>query len=212
MCDKAASPSLNSVTELDASDGTWISTLSGGSYGFSEPYGIGFDGTDIWVANNGDGDSVTEFDASDSSWISTLQDCSAAAPAPDCGNYGLDAPAAVASDGTHIWVASILNGTVSEFDTSDGTLIRTLSGGDYGFNRPIGVIATATRIWVVNSGDTSVTELNASDGTLVRTLPGVSHGYSYHPQPIPVGIASDGGHHIWVVSSGTNSVTELTIG
>ena len=41
----------NSVTELDASDGSWVRTLSGGSYGFVDPYGIAFDGSHLWVAN-----------------------------------------------------------------------------------------------------------------------------------------------------------------
>jgi DNA-binding beta-propeller fold protein YncE len=47
-----------SVTELNASGGSWVRTVSGGSYGFSNPYAIAFDGTHLWVANNGN--SVTE--------------------------------------------------------------------------------------------------------------------------------------------------------
>jgi hypothetical protein len=47
------------VTELNASDGSWVKTLSGGFYGLSNPIGIAFDGTHLWVANNGD-TSVTE--------------------------------------------------------------------------------------------------------------------------------------------------------
>ena len=41
----------NSVTEINASDGSWVQTLSGGSYGFNGPYGVAFDGTHIWVTN-----------------------------------------------------------------------------------------------------------------------------------------------------------------
>ena len=47
-----------SVTEFNASDGSWVQTLSGGSYGFYSPYGIAFDGTHLWVTNTGS--SVTE--------------------------------------------------------------------------------------------------------------------------------------------------------
>jgi DNA-binding beta-propeller fold protein YncE len=49
----------NSVTELNAGDGSWVQTFSGGSYGLSGPEGVAFDGTHIWVANFGN-DSVTE--------------------------------------------------------------------------------------------------------------------------------------------------------
>ena len=55
-----------SVTELNASDGSWVQTLSGGSYGFYSPDAIAVDGTHVWVANdNGDANdsSVTEFPA-----------------------------------------------------------------------------------------------------------------------------------------------------
>jgi len=47
------------VTELKASDGSWVRTLSGGSYGFSYPDGVAFDGSHIWVTNP-TGNSVTE--------------------------------------------------------------------------------------------------------------------------------------------------------
>ena len=47
------------MTELNAADGTWIQTLSGGNYGFNHPYGIAADRSHVWVANNA-GQSVTE--------------------------------------------------------------------------------------------------------------------------------------------------------
>jgi hypothetical protein len=50
-----------SVTEVNASDGSWVRTLSGGSYGLNGPYGVAFDGSHIWVTNNGN--SVTELPA-----------------------------------------------------------------------------------------------------------------------------------------------------
>jgi DNA-binding beta-propeller fold protein YncE len=49
----------SSVTELNASDGSWIRTLSGGSYGFNAPFGMAFDGSHMWVTNYY-GNSVTE--------------------------------------------------------------------------------------------------------------------------------------------------------
>jgi hypothetical protein len=52
----------NSVTELKASDGSLVQTLSSGSYGFNSPQGVAFDGSHIWVANWNSA-SVTEVNA-----------------------------------------------------------------------------------------------------------------------------------------------------
>lgn len=41
----------NSVTELNASDGSWIRTVSGPEYGFNTPDGITSDGVHMWVTN-----------------------------------------------------------------------------------------------------------------------------------------------------------------
>jgi DNA-binding beta-propeller fold protein YncE len=49
----------SSVTELNASDGSWVQTLTNASYGFSAPWGLAFDGTHIWVTNQS-GNTVTE--------------------------------------------------------------------------------------------------------------------------------------------------------
>ena len=53
-----ASPA-DSVTELNAANGSWVRTLSGGSYGFSSPEGIAADGTHVWVTNLGGGANGT---------------------------------------------------------------------------------------------------------------------------------------------------------
>ena len=56
-----ASPG-DSVTELNANDGSWVRTLSGDSYRFNNPLAIAVDGTHVWVAN-ANGNSVTELPA-----------------------------------------------------------------------------------------------------------------------------------------------------
>ena len=60
-----------SVTELNASTGAWVQTLSGESYGFEFPEAAAFDGIHIWVVNSY-GNSVTEFNASNGAWVRTL--------------------------------------------------------------------------------------------------------------------------------------------
>lgn len=52
----------NSVTEINSADGSWVRTLSGGSYEFNRPMGLAFDGSHLWVTNV-EGNSVTAINA-----------------------------------------------------------------------------------------------------------------------------------------------------
>ena len=177
----------DSVTELNASNGSRVRTL----YGFNEPGRIAVDGTHIWVPNLG-GDSVTELNASDGSRVRTLSG----------GSYGFNGPWAIAVDSTHIWVAN-QGDSVTELNASGGSWVRTLSGGSYGFNRPTAIAVDGTHVWVANNNGNSVTELNASDGSWVQTLFGGSYGFNG-----PWAMAADG-THVWVANNDGNSVTEL---
>jgi len=104
-----------SVTELNAADGSWVATLTGGCYNFDGPRGIAVDGSHIWVANSGinqAGGSVTELNASNGGWIRTLPDgtwiqsllrgCIPGVLAS--GSYHFSSPGLIAAVGTHIWV------------------------------------------------------------------------------------------------------------
>jgi DNA-binding beta-propeller fold protein YncE len=51
-----------SVIELDSATGALVQVITASSYGFSEPFSLWSDGTDVWVANFGD-QSVTGFPA-----------------------------------------------------------------------------------------------------------------------------------------------------
>jgi hypothetical protein len=42
----------NSVTELNPSDGSWVRTPSGGTFGFGDPTFLAVCGGQIWVANS----------------------------------------------------------------------------------------------------------------------------------------------------------------
>ena len=156
-----------SVTELNASDGSWVQTIAekatGGPPGFFGPGAMAFDGTHIWVVNgfslDGVGNSVTELNASDGSFVQTVS-----------GPF--ENPIDIAFDGTHLWVTNYLFNSVTELNASDGSIVQTLIGGSYGFNGPLGIFSDGTHVWVANSGGNSVTELNASDGSWVQTLSG----------------------------------------
>ncbi len=182
----------DSVTELNASDGSWVQTLAAANYGFSAPGGIAVDGTHVWIGNS-DGDSVTELNASDGSWVQTLSG----------GSYRFNDPHAIAAGGPDVWVANNNSNSVTELNASDGSWVRTLSGGSYRFNQPSAIAVYSTHVWVTNSHGDSVTELNADDGSWVRTLSGDNYRFNH-----PEGIAVDG-THVWVTNSDGDSVTEL---
>jgi hypothetical protein len=179
-----------SVTEFNASDGSWVRTLSGDSYRLHGPQGVAFDGTNLWVANY-DENSVTEIAVSDGGRVRTL------------GFYGFNGPYGVVFDGTHIWVTNSNVDSVTELNASTGSPVQTLFGGSYGFDEPRGVAFDGTHIWVTNFHGDSVTKLNASDGSWVETLSGGSYEFDG-----PEGVAFDG-TNIWVANFVGSSVTRI---
>ncbi len=180
----------NSVTEINAADGSLVRTITGGFFKFLEPTALAFDGTHIWVADYNN--TVAEINAADGSLVRTLLG----------GSYKFFEPSGVAFDGTHIWVTNQGNSSVTEINAADGSLVRTISGGSYGLKYPYGVAFDGTHIWVTNDAN-SVTEINAADGSWVRTLSGASYGFNQ-----PDGVAFDG-THIWVANAGNSSVTAV---
>jgi WD40 repeat protein/6-phosphogluconolactonase (cycloisomerase 2 family) len=186
-----ASSTGNSVTEVNASDGSVIRVLSGGGYQFNTPYAIAVAGGHVWVPNYAS-HTVTEVNASDGSLVRVLPKAS----------YHFSSPYSIAADGTHVWVANQNGNSVTELNASDGSLVRVVSGDSYGFNGPEAIATDGTHVWVANFAG-SVTELNAADGSWVRTVSGASYGFSS-----PSGIAADG-THVWVTNRDRDSVTEL---
>jgi DNA-binding beta-propeller fold protein YncE len=156
----------SALTELNAWDGSWALTVSGGMG--ADPVAIYALGGDIWVANRyggaGDRGSVAELDTSNGRWVRTLSG----------GSYRFNSPVAMTADNTDVWVVNggsgSRDGSVTELDASDGHWVRTLSGGSYGVDYPSAIAADGTHVWVTNVGNDSVTELNASDGSWVQTV------------------------------------------
>ncbi len=185
----------SSVTELDAGNGSWITTLAGSDYGFNGPVWVLAAGKHIWVSNNL-GNSVTELSASDGSLIRILSG----------GSYGFNGPETILDDGKDLWITND-GDSVTELSASSGAWIRTLSGAGYQFSHPIGMAFDGTHLWIANYGPSlarsSVTEINASDGALVRVLS--SPRYSFD-QPAHAVVANGS---VWVTNPGGNTVTQI---
>lgn len=143
------------------------------------PFGICFDGSNIWVANAGGG--VSELSATTGSVIGTFT----------AGSN----PVAICFDGAHIWVANNGSNNVSELSDSNGSVLATIPVG----SGPNALCYDGANVWVVNDGDDTVSEIRVSDGTVLGTY-GVGNN--------PAGVCFDG-TNIWVANQNGGSVTEL---
>ena len=133
----------------------------------SEPIAVTFDGTNIWVANEGS-NNVTKMLAANGSVVGTYP----AGTNPD----------ALAFDGTSIWVANNMNpGYATKLLASDGSIQGSFFLGPAD-DFPTGILFDGTYIWTANSGTSSTTKL-ASDGSIVG---------SYYANSSPFGIVFDG--------------------
>ena len=113
----------------------------------SQPYGVCFDGANIWTANFGDA-TVTKVRASDGQVLGTF-------------NAG-SGPFGVTFDGANIWVSDGNFHTVTKLRASDGKTLGTFTVG----NTPEWMAFDGQNIWVSNGGDNTVTKLRAIDGKL----------------------------------------------
>jgi uncharacterized protein (TIGR03437 family) len=175
------------VTKLRGSDGTVLGTfpISG-----ELPYGIAFDGANVWVTSVGtETDMITKVRASDGAALGVFAVGTPPCPLPSA------CVSALTFDGSNIWAADPDNDSVIKLRATDGSILGTFPVGHVAS----GIVFDGTNIWVTNAGDSSVTKLRASDGSILGTFP-VGNG--------PLGIAFDGAN-IWVANRGGNTVTEL---
>ena len=174
-----------------ASAGAVVETITVGS----APLGVSSDGTHVWVANY-DSDTVTELDASTGAVVQTITVGSEPVRRllrrhPRLGHERPAAtrsrswtppparssrpspwaaiPAAVSSDGTHVWVANSDGNTVTELDASTGAVVQTITVG----SSPGSVSSDGTDVWVANTDGDTVTELDAATGAVVQTITGL---------------------------------------
>jgi len=99
------------VTELNAATGALVKVLQGPQYGFNQAWAIASDGSHVWVANDNDSNeetnysSVTELDAATGALVKVLSK----------SRYQFSFADAIASDGTHVWVANDVADSLTEF-------------------------------------------------------------------------------------------------
>src|SRR5260370_319856 len=145
----------------------------------TSPYGVAFDGANIWVALNGSG-KVTKLRANDGF---------------NLGSFSVGTnPTGVAFDGANIWVANFGSNNVTKLATS-GTVLGTFPAG----SGPSGIAYDGANIWVTDFNSTTVTKLLATTGATTGTFTVGSE---------PVAVAFDGAN-IWVSNFSGTTVSKL---
>ena len=191
----------------------------------SNPQGIAFDGSHVWIANQVSG-NITKLRASDGASVATYGIGSGSAPhdvafdganiwvtnhgasgvtklrASDgtaLGTFFVGAtPVGIAFDGANVWATSFSGGFVRRIRASDGGDLGSFGTG----TQPWGVAFDGASIWVTNNGSANVTKLRASDGANLG---------SFAVGPNPHGVVFDGAN-IWVAneSSGNPALSSVT--
>ena len=135
--------------EIDPSQtaGAVTVAISGGLG--NHPFGIAFDGNDIWTANDGGSVSII----TPGTWsVSTV-------------TTGFSAPFGALFDGTSIWVTDEGDNTLKRLNP-DGSIAQSVVVG----SGPLSPVFDGHNIWVPNFGDNSLTVVRASDGAVLKTF------------------------------------------
>jgi YVTN family beta-propeller protein len=178
-----ANGTSNSVTELDASTGQVVQTISGPSFGFNYPCAVFSDRVHVWVANLNESSaslwSVIELNAKTGTLIRVLSDPS----------YGFLQPRSISGDGTHVWVAN--DRSLTEIDGSTGALVQVLNQTTYNFCYP-SVASDRIHLWAASCGynGSGIDDIATATGSLTLSIPDFA---------LPLAI-SDDHHHVWVLN------------
>lgn len=157
----------------------------------TQPRGLCFDGTYIWVPNFGGTPgacTISKINAATNAVVATI-------------NTGGTRPFAIAFDGTHIWVSMFADSNIIKIDPITNTIVATIAVNA----GPRGLAFDGTHMWVANHGDssggTTVQKINISTNAIDAT---VTVGTT------PYGLTFDGAN-IWVANFGSNTYSKIRI-
>ncbi len=123
-------------------------------------------------------------------------------------------PNDIAVSGAHLWVAngdidknSTLDNSVSEFNVSDGSLVRVISLTHLtgALRAPNAIAARGSHVWIADLH--SIIELDASSGKVVRVINAKARFHAFE-SPAALEAIAVSGAHVWVAN--LNTVIELS--
>lgn len=137
----------------------WYETNRTAEYsGFGGPFGMVYDGQDVWVSNQGanntqQGTTVDRIRPSDGKVLETV--------------IVGTGPSGIAYDGAFVWVANYSSDNVMKIDPRTG-----LTAATYGVNdQPLHLFFDGTHIWVSHVGNQSgVTRIDARTGSILGPI------------------------------------------
>jgi DNA-binding beta-propeller fold protein YncE len=192
----SATPTVaGSITEIDASTGRLLRTVSGATFAFDDPVALTVSGQRVFVADEGD-NSVTEINTTKGTLVHVIVD------------QGLNAPDGIAVGDGHVWVADAKSNAATEIDAETGVVITTVndSDGKYGFGSPSVAIESAGNVFIASPYGTSpmVTRLSAATSAPSWYMCNTNGPYYFSL----LSAFAVSGNHLWVASrSGANSKT-----
>jgi streptogramin lyase len=153
------SPSTGTLTELNATSGVLVRVLSGAPYGLAGATSMVSAAGRLFIANPATR-SLTVIDTSTGALIAVIG-----------SEAGLRAPASVATDGTHVFVADRASSLVSEFSASSLAWMWATSPAVNAYG--LKVSGSGSMVWSTLYGTNQVvgTQLGATGGRVVLTLP-----------------------------------------
>jgi len=156
----------------------------------TNPQGITWDGTYLWVANSGFNIGGTSLGT-----ISKILPDHVNGVVTVIQGFG-NGPLAITHDSTHIWVTCANDNTVQRYTISSGAII-TDSVGAY----PVGICTDGTSVFVGTNGVNSYNKINIVSNT-VTTIP--------FKAKTPTSVSSDG-INAWITNSTDDSVTQIYV-
>ncbi len=169
----------NRITNAQIALGQWwLDPGRAATFSMTNPTGMAFDGTNVWVANLS-ADTVTKVDSATGATLATVA-------------VG-DQPRAIVYDGANMWVANAGSNSVSKISIATNQVVATYSTTGLG---PWAIVFDGTYVWTTDRTTHGLTRIAAASGTVTGPYPAGT---------TPSGIAYDG-TSLWVTSTGTDQV------
>jgi DNA-binding beta-propeller fold protein YncE len=149
------------------------------------PSALAFDGTNVWVANNGS-NTFTRYLATTGAAVGS---------AVTVGSQ----PIALAFDGTNVWVANYGSNYIARYSAASGAIVgSTITVGTL----PRALAYDGANIWVANNGSNTIARYSVSTGIIVASAITVGNQ--------PSALAFDG-TNVWVANRGSDTIARYSV-
>jgi len=216
----ATVPNNPEVTTL-AGSSSGSTDATGTSASFNDPVGITTDGTNLYVADNGN-HRIRKIVIS-TGVVTTLAGSSQGSTDTADGTPSFKNPKGITTDGTNLYVADYSNHRIRKIVISTG-VVTTLAGSSSGstdatgtsasFYNPLGITTDGTNLYVADYNNHRIRKIVISTG-VVTTLAGSSSGTTDATGTSasfsnPTGITTDG-TNLYVADFGNNRIRKIVI-